>query len=144
MGARVRGSLAGACVREPLPVCESGAASCFSRCRTGEYLKGPTSPRVGRAAAPSMALVFSDPSEPDAVMEPSVTHMRCSSCKLLKPCCACEQGQYNYKEPSAFPKSCARWRRGVCKQCRASKAKSVPLMKRKLDSARRCYGSNNR
>lgn len=89
-----------------------------------------------------MALVFSNPSEPDAVMEPSVTQLRCSSCKLIKPCCACERGQCSHKEPSAFPPSCVRWRRGMCNPCRTSKARSVPLMARKLDSARRKYGSN--
>ena len=88
-----------------------------------------------------MALVFGDLSAHDAALEPSITHLRCSLCKELKPCCACEPGACRHNEASSFPPSCARWRRGVCKQCRASKARSAPLLKRKLESARHRYGS---
>ena len=88
-----------------------------------------------------MAFVFGDPSAPDAVMEPSITQMRCSWCKELKPCCACAQGECRHSEASEFPPSCAKWRRGACKQCRAAKARSAPLLKRKLESARHRYGS---
>ena len=88
-----------------------------------------------------MALVFSDETEPDVVMEPGIAQMRCSMCKVLKPCCACAQGSCRHKEASAFPPSCGRWRRGACKQCRASKARSAPVLKRKLESARHRYGS---
>ena len=102
-----------------------------------------------------MALVFGDLSAHDAALEPSITHLRCSLCKELKPCCACEPGACRHNEASgngdshsarlvlsiSFPPSCARWRRGVCKQCRASKARIAPLLKRKLESARHRYGS---
>ena len=88
-----------------------------------------------------MSLVFSDPSAPDAAMEPSVTQMRCSRCRETKPCCACELGRCHHAVKSAFPPSCARWRRGACKQCRATKARSAPLLRRKLESARHRYGS---
>ncbi len=50
-----------------------------------------------------MAFVFGDPSAPDAVMEPSITQMRCSWCKELKPCCACAQGECRHSEASEFP-----------------------------------------
>lgn len=90
-----------------------------------------------------MALVFSNPSEPDAAMEPSVTHLRCCACKEVKPCCACPRGECSHNEPSSFPPSCAKWRRGACKQCRMAKAREIPLLKRKLDSARRRYGAGN-
>jgi hypothetical protein len=88
-----------------------------------------------------MAFVFGDPSAPGAIMEPSITQMRCSWCKELKPCCACTQGECRHLEASAFPPSCAQWRRGACKQCRAAKARKLPLLKRKLESARHRYGS---
>jgi len=88
-----------------------------------------------------MALVFSDPSNPDALMEPGLTQMRCSSCKELKPCCACQAGCCSHDVASAFPPSCVRWRRGACKQCRAHKARNAPVLKRKLESARHRYGS---
>lgn len=88
-----------------------------------------------------MALVFSDPSKPYALMEPGITQMRCSSCKELKPCCACLVGSCLHDTASAFPPSCVRWRRGECKQCRAHKARSAPVLKRKLESARHRYGS---
>ena len=91
--------------------------------------------------ATSMSLVFADPSEPDAPMEPSITQMRCCSCKETKPCCACAPHECRHHAKSAFPASCARWRRGACKQCRVSKARSAPLLKRKLESARHRYGS---
>jgi hypothetical protein len=67
--------------------------------------------------------------------------MRCSTCKEVKPCCGCAQGSCHHTEVSAFPPSCVRWRRGVCKQCRALKARTAPLLKRKLESARHRYGS---
>ena len=88
-----------------------------------------------------MALVYADPSQPDAMLEPSLVSMRCSWCKHLKPCCACKPGMCKHAETSAFPPSCARWRRGVCKDCRSSRARSAPVIKRKLESARHRYGS---
>jgi hypothetical protein len=90
-----------------------------------------------------MALVFSDRTLPDADMEPSVSHMRCSMCKELKPCCGCEPNNCRHKHPSAFPPSCVKWRRGACKSCRATKARGAPILKRKLESARHRYGSVN-
>ena len=88
-----------------------------------------------------MALVFSDRTLPDADMEPRVSQMRCSMCKELKPCCGCEPTNCRHAEPSAFPPSCVKWRRGACKKCRASKARTAPVMKRKLESARHRYGT---
>ena len=89
----------------------------------------------------SMALVFSDPTLPNAAMEPSVTQMRCSKCKEVKPCCACSSGSCGHAAPSAFPPSCARWRRGTCKDCRQTLARAAPPIKRKFESARKRYGS---
>ena len=69
----------------------------------------------------TMALVFSP--EGDELLK-----LRCSACKETK-------------EISLFPASCQTWRRGACKTCRKTKARSASILLKKLDSARHRYKS---
>ena len=62
-----------------------------------------------------MALVFSDRTLLDADMEPSVSHMRCSMCKELKPCCGCEP--INCRVPPQAPERVPTVLREVAPRC---------------------------
>jgi hypothetical protein len=59
--------------------------------------------------------------------------MRCGKCREVKAIDA--------RPPDGFPPSCATWRRGSCRSCRAAAAKAKPLISKKLESARQRYGS---
>jgi hypothetical protein len=59
--------------------------------------------------------------------------MRCGKCREVKAIDA--------KPPDGFPPSCATWRRGSCRSCRAKAAKAKPLVAKKLESARQRFGS---
>ena len=59
--------------------------------------------------------------------------MRCSTCREVKAIYA--------EAPDGFPPSCAMWRRGSCRSCRARAAKARPIAAKKLESARHRFGS---
>jgi hypothetical protein len=84
-----------------------------------EDTTSPVAARVG-------ALVFEDSSQ--AAVIGSLQSMRCSSCRAVKSL-------------DCFPPSCAKWRRGPCRLCRAVAAKRKPPLAKKLESARHRFKS---
>ena len=77
-----------------------------------------------------MAFAFAVPGDPSSAL----VGMRCGQCKIVKPVST-------DPEQSAFPPSCAVFRRGSCRQCNQAKSReryNCPL-NRKLESARIRY-----
>jgi hypothetical protein len=100
-----------------LPVCDMAADAHVQK-------ESPPTP-----APPAGALIFEDSHN----IIGGLQSMRCSSCRQVKPVHA--------DAPGGFPPSCAKWRRGPCRACRAAAARGKSAAAKKLENARHRFGS---
>ena len=80
-------------------------------------------------APPAGTLIFKDSHS----IVGGLQSMRCSACRQVKPVHA--------DAPDGFPPSCAKWRRGTCRACRAAAARGKSAAAKKLENARHRFGS---